>query len=107
MKLTFPLSVQPGKWVLELNEMGKKYGENLIFKDINITVGRGEKIALLGPNGVGKTTLLNRIMKKIDGQGSVNYGHNVNISYFAQNKAEELNPELSVYELLILLLKER
>ena len=98
MKLTFPLSVQPGKWVLELNEMGKKYGEKLIFKDINITVGRGEKIALLGPNGVGKTTLLNRIMKKIDGQGSVNYGHNVNISYFAQNKAEELNPELSVYE---------
>ena len=98
MKLTFPLSVQPGKWVLELNEMGKKYGENLIFKDINITVGRGEKIALLGPNGVGKTTLLNRIMKKIDGQGNVNYGHNVNISYFAQNKAEELNPELSVYE---------
>ncbi len=98
LKLTFPLSVQPGKWVLELIDMGKKFDENLIFKNINITVGRGEKIALLGPNGVGKTTLLNRIMGLLEGDGEVNLGHNVNISYFSQNKAEELDPELSVYD---------
>jgi len=98
LKLTFPLSVQPGKWVLELKDMGKSFGEKLLFKNINITIGRGEKIALLGPNGVGKTTLLNRIMGKLDGEGEVLHGHNVNISYFAQNSAEKLNPELSVYE---------
>ncbi|MAO32178.1 MAG: glycosyl transferase family 2 [Crocinitomicaceae bacterium] len=98
LKLTFPLSVQPGKWVLELIDMGKRFDQNLIFKNINITVGRGEKIALLGPNGVGKTTLLNRIMGLLKGDGEVNLGHNVNISYFSQNKAEELDPELSVYD---------
>ena len=98
LKLTFPLSVQPGKWVLELIDMGKKFDQNLIFENINITVGRGEKIALLGPNGVGKTTLLNRIMGLLKGEGQINLGHNVNISYFSQNKAEELDPELSVYD---------
>lgn len=98
LKLTFPLSVQPGKWVLELIDMGKKFDQNLIFENINITVGRGEKIALLGPNGVGKTTLLNRIMGLLNGEGQINLGHNVNISYFSQNKAEELDPELSVYD---------
>ena len=52
----------------------------------------------LVPNGVGKTTLLNRIMVLLKGEGQVNLGHNVNISYFSQNKAEELDPELSVYD---------
>jgi ATP-binding cassette subfamily F protein 3 len=98
MRLTFPLSVQPGKWVLELDQMGKTYGEKLIFKDINITVGRGEKIAFLGANGVGKSTLLKRIMNEVEGDGLVKYGYNVNIAYFAQNQAEELDTELSVYD---------
>lgn len=98
MRLTFPLSVQPGKWVLELDQMGKTYGEKLIFKDINITVGRGEKIAFLGANGVGKSTLLKRVMNEVEGDGLVKYGHNVNIAYFAQNQAEELDTELSVYD---------
>jgi ATP-binding cassette subfamily F protein 3 len=98
MRLTFPLSVQPGKWVLELEQMGKTYGEKLIFKNINITVGRGEKIAFLGANGVGKSTLLKRVMNEIDGDGNVKYGHNVNIAYFAQNQAEDLDTELTVFE---------
>jgi ATP-binding cassette subfamily F protein 3 len=98
MRLTFPLSVQPGKWVLELDQMGKSYGEKLIFKNINITVGRGEKIAFLGANGVGKSTLLKRIMNEVEGDGIVKYGHNVNIAYFAQNQAEELDTELTVFE---------
>ncbi len=98
MRLTFPLSVQPGKWVLELDQMGKSYGEKLIFKEINITVGRGEKIAFLGANGVGKSTLLKRIMNEVEGDGTVKYGHNVNIAYFAQNQAEELDTELTVFE---------
>jgi ATP-binding cassette subfamily F protein 3 len=98
MRLTFPLSVQPGKWVLELEQMGKTYGEKLIFKNINITVGRGEKIAFLGANGVGKSTLLKRVMNEIEGDGTVKYGHNVNIAYFAQNQAEDLDTELTVFE---------
>lgn len=98
MRVAFPLSVQPGKWVLEMHHMGKSYGDKLLFKDINLTVGRGEKIALLGPNGVGKSTLLKRIMGEVEGDGTVNYGHNVQITYFAQNQAEALDPTRTVYE---------
>lgn len=98
MKVAFPLSVQPGKWVLEMHDMGKTYGSKLLFRDINLTVGRGEKIALLGPNGVGKSTLLKRIMSEIEGDGTVNYGHNVEITYFAQNQAEALDVTKTVYE---------
>jgi ATP-binding cassette subfamily F protein 3 len=98
MKLTFPLSVQPGKWVLELESLGKSYGQKLLFKDVNITLGRGEKIALLGPNGVGKSTLLKAVMKVIDFEGVVNYGHNVNVTYFAQDQAENMDPTKSVFE---------
>lgn len=98
MKLTFPLSVQPGKWVVELSDLGKSYGEKLLFKQVNITLGRGEKIALLGPNGVGKSTLLKAIMKQIEFDGSVEYGHNVNVTYFAQDQAENLDTEKTVYQ---------
>jgi ATP-binding cassette subfamily F protein 3 len=98
MKLTFPLSVQPGKWVLEIDDLGKSYGEKLLFKNVNITLGRGEKIALLGPNGVGKSTLLKAVMKEINFEGIVNYGHNVNVAYFAQDQAENLDKNKSVFE---------
>lgn len=98
MKISFPLSVQPGKWILEMKDAGKTYGEKELFKNINITVGRGEKIALLGPNGVGKSTLLKLVMKDIEGQGVMEYGHNVHITYFAQDQAEKLNPNKTIYE---------
>jgi ATP-binding cassette subfamily F protein 3 len=100
MKLTFPLSVQPGKWVLEIDDLGKSYGEKLLFKNVNITLGRGEKIALLGPNGVGKSTLLKAVMKEINFEGNVNYGHNVNVAYFAQDQAENLDKSKSVFEIV-------
>lgn len=98
MRISFPLSVQPGKWVLEMNDLGKSYGDLLLFKDVNLTVGRGEKIALLGPNGVGKSTLLKRIMKSEDGDGEVKYGHNVQLTYFAQDQADSLDPKKTVLE---------
>lgn len=98
MNITFPLSVQPGKWVLEISDLGKKYGEKVLFENVNITVGRGEKIALLGPNGVGKSTLLKRILNVLEGPGSVTYGHNVNCTYFAQDQAEQLDPTKSIFE---------
>ena len=98
MRIAFPLSVQPGKWVLEMNDLGKSYGDLQLFKDVNLTVGRGEKIALLGPNGVGKSTLLKRIMKSEDGEGEVKYGHNVQLTYFAQDQADSLDPKKTVLE---------
>jgi ATP-binding cassette subfamily F protein 3 len=98
MKISFPLSNQPGKVVLTLHDLGKSYHERVLFKGINITVGKGEKIALLGPNGVGKSTLLKRIMKTLDGEGKVEYGHNVIITYFAQDQADNLNPTKTIFE---------
>ncbi len=98
IKLTFPLSVHPGKWVLEMNDLSKSYGDRTLFESVNITVGRGEKIALLGPNGVGKSTLLKSITKEIDYEGDVLYGHNVNVAYFAQDQAEKLDPTKTIYE---------
>lgn len=98
MKIKFPLSVQPGKLVLEMKDLGKSFDDKLIFKGINHTVGRGEKIALLGANGKGKSTLLKRITGKLEGDGEVILGHNVNISYFAQDQAEQLDPSLTVYD---------
>ncbi len=100
LKIRFPLIVEPGKWVLELNDVGKSYGDKRIFENISIAVGKGEKIALLGPNGVGKSTLLKCIMNQIDYSGTVAYGHNVNITYFAQNQAEKLEKTKSVFEIV-------
>lgn len=98
MSIFFPLNVQPGKWVIEMDQLEKSYGDKQLFKNISITVGRGEKIALLGPNGVGKSTLFKCMMKEIDHAGKVELGHNVKITYFAQDQAERLNKELTVYE---------
>ncbi len=105
LKLRFPLAVQPGKWVLELNQLGKSYDERCLFKEVSITIGRGEKIALLGPNGVGKSTLLKAIMSNINHDGEVTLGHNVQISYFAQDQAEKLDPKLSIFDTVDLIAK--
>jgi ATP-binding cassette subfamily F protein 3 len=105
LKLRFPLAVQPGKWVLELNQLGKSYDARCLFKEVSITIGRGEKIALLGPNGVGKSTLLKAIMSNITHDGEVMLGHNVQISYFAQDQAEKLDPKLSIYDTVDMIAK--
>ncbi len=105
MKIHFPLSVQPGKWVLELKNVGKKFHDKVVLQGISITVGRGEKIALLGPNGVGKSTLLKRVMGTLEGEGEVEYGHNVNITYFAQDQAEKLDVDRTVLETVDLVAK--
>lgn len=98
MNIFFPLNVQPGKWVLEMDELGKAYDHRVLFRDISITVGRGEKIALLGPNGVGKSTLFKCLTKEIEFNGKVEYGHNVKITYFAQDQAERLDKTKTVLE---------
>jgi ATP-binding cassette subfamily F protein 3 len=81
-----------------MEDMGKTFGKKKLFDGVNLTVGKGEKIALLGANGTGKSTLLKRIMGDLDGQGTVTYGHNVNIMYFAQDQAASLDNTLTVLE---------
>ncbi len=98
MKLTFPVNQQPGKWVLELHKVSKKYDQKEILRDINITVGRGDKIALLGPNGVGKSTLFKCIMNKTNFDGEIKLGHNVEPAYFAQDQVLNLNPDETIFE---------
>ena len=98
MNIFFPLNTQPGKWVLEMDQLGKNYPNKPLFNNISIMVGRGEKIALLGPNGVGKSTLFKCMTKEIDFEGKVEYGHNVKITYFAQDQAERLDKNRTVYE---------
>lgn len=98
MKLVFPINQEPGKLVLELNNISKSYGDKTIFENINLTVGKGDKIALLGPNGVGKSTLFKCIMSTIEFEGTIHLGHNVKPSYFAQDQVDKLNPKLSILE---------
>lgn len=98
IKINFPLSVNPGKQVLEIIDLKKHYTEKKVLEELSITVGRGEKIALLGANGIGKSTLLKCITNKIAYEGSIKHGHNVNVTYFAQDQAEQLNKSKTVFE---------
>jgi ATP-binding cassette, subfamily F, member 3 len=96
--LKFNLANPSGRMVLEMKKLSKRYGTKQIFNGLDAVLGRGEKIALLGPNGVGKSTLIKAITRTTDFEGSIEYGHNVAIGYFAQDSAEKLNPEKTVFE---------
>ena len=96
--LKFSLRNPSGKMVLDIKGMDKHYGDKIIFDNLEVVLGRGEKIALLGPNGVGKSTLIKAVTKEINYDGSLEFGHNVTIGYFAQDSAEKLNSEKTVFE---------
>ena len=96
--LRFALDNPSGKLVMTAEKLCKSYGEKDVLKNVELTLGRGEKIALLGPNGVGKSTLIKSITKEIDFEGKLEFGHNVKIGYFAQNAGESLNPSKTVFE---------
>lgn len=96
--LKFSLKNPSGKMVLDAKELTKTYGDKAIFKNLDVVLGRGEKIALLGPNGVGKSTFIKLVTKETDFEGTLEFGHNVTIGYFAQDSAEKLNPEKTVFE---------
>lgn len=98
IKIQFPLSVQPGKKVLEIENLEKSYDTKSILNKVSMTLGRGEKIALLGANGTGKTTLLKCINGETSYDGSVQLGHNVNVTYFAQDQADQLDKTKTVFE---------
>jgi len=95
----FKQSVIPGKVIFEAKNLEKSYGEKLVFKEVDFFVNRGEKIALVGQNGQGKTTLAKILAGEItDYKGEFKLGHNVNIGYFAQNQEEVLTPNKTVLE---------
>lgn len=100
MNVKFPVSVQPGKVVIEAERVSKNYGEKEVLKDIDLMVDRGSKIAFVGQNGQGKTTLAKIIVGEISHKGSMKLGHNVQLGYFAQNQAEYLDGKKTVLQLM-------
>lgn len=98
MSVSFPVSITPGKVVIEVENLTKKYGEKTILNKLSLLVERGSKIAFVGQNGQGKSTLIKAIVNEIDFEGSIKLGHNVQLGYFAQNQADYLNGEITLLE---------
>lgn len=98
MSFRFPPPAHCGKIVLTVENAGKVYGEKRIFKDANFILTKGDKIALVGRNGEGKSTMMKMIAQQIEHEGTVQLGHNVMMGYFAQDQAEKLDPNKTVFE---------
>jgi ATP-binding cassette, subfamily F, member 3 len=98
LRLKFPPSPRSGQYPVVVNELSKSYGDHVVFKDANMVIERGEKVAFVGKNGEGKSTMIKAIMKEIEFEGKLDIGHNVQIGYFAQNQASLLDENLSVFE---------
>ncbi|QBN19741.1 ABC-F family ATP-binding cassette domain-containing protein [Flavobacterium nackdongense] len=96
MNISFPVSKEPGKVVIEAEDVTKKYGDKTILKDISLLVERGSKIAFVGQNGQGKSTFMKAIVNEFEFQGNIKLGHNVQLGYFAQNQAEYLDGEITL-----------
>ena len=98
LRLKFPPSPRSGNYPVIADGLGKTYGENIVFEDAKFTIERGEKIAFVGRNGEGKSTLVKAIMDEIDYTGDLTLGHNTMIGYFAQNQASLLDENLTVFQ---------
>lgn len=96
--IRFQPAVRSGDIVVSGRELVKAYGEHLVLKGINLDIKRGEKVAFVGKNGEGKSTLVKMIMNEIPYEGDLKIGHNVNIGYFAQNQADLLDSEITVLD---------
>jgi ATP-binding cassette subfamily F protein 3 len=101
MNVRFPISVQPGKVVIEVENVSKNYGKNHVLDGVNMMIERGIKTAFVGQNGQGKSTLAKIIVGEIAHQGTVKLGHNVQIGYFAQNQADYLDGNITVLDTMI------
>lgn len=101
MSISFPVSVTPGRVVLEMEKVTKKYDEKVIFKDLSLLVERGAKMAFVGQNGQGKSTLIKAIMNEFEYEGDIKIGHNVQLGYFAQNQADYLDGEKTLLDTML------
>lgn len=99
LKLKFPPSPRSGQYPVVVNELTKKYGDHVVFNNANMVIERGQKVAFVGKNGEGKSTMIKAIMGEIDYEGGkVEIGHNAQIGYFAQNQASLLDGEATVFD---------
>ncbi|MBR6508673.1 MAG: ABC-F family ATP-binding cassette domain-containing protein, partial [Paludibacteraceae bacterium] len=98
LNLRFPPAPRSGDFPLIIQDLRKDFGSHTVIQDVNLTIRRGEKVAFVGKNGEGKTTLVRCIMGQLDYYGTLKIGHNVKIGYFAQNQASLLDENLTVFE---------
>ena len=98
LRLKFPPCLRSGDYPIICDDVRKAYGNHTVFADVTLTIKRGEKVAFVGRNGEGKSTLVKCIMGEIPFEGSLKVGHNVQIGYFAQNQAQLLDEQLTVFE---------
>ena len=100
MKLKFPVAVQPGKMIFETKGLAKSFGDKKVLNHVDLFIERGTKLAFVGQNGQGKSTLAKLLVSVIQGTGDLRLGHNVKIGYFAQNQSETLEASKSVLEIV-------
>ena len=98
LNLKFPPAPRSGSYPVIMEDVAKRYGDHLIFEHATLTINRGDKVAFVGKNGEGKSTLVKCIMGEIDFEGKLQLGHNVKIGYFAQNQAQLLDDKLTVFD---------
>ena len=98
LRLRFPPTPRSGNYPVTVTDLSKKYDDHVVFENASMTIQRGEKLAFVGKNGEGKSTMIKAIMKEIDFEGLCEVGHNVQIGYFAQNQASLLDEDMSVYD---------
>jgi ATP-binding cassette subfamily F protein 3 len=98
IRVSFPPAPHSGKVIFEGKGLGKAYGDNRLFSNLDIMINRGEKIALVGKNGVGKSTLIRMIMKTEKHEGEISPGYSVNVGYYAQNQSDSLDGSKTVFE---------
>jgi ATP-binding cassette subfamily F protein 3 len=98
LNLKFPPAPKSGSYPVIAEGLTKRYGDHVVFQDASVTIARGEKVALVGKNGEGKSTFVKAIMGEIDYEGKLQLGHNCLIGYFAQNQAAKLDEELTVFQ---------
>lgn len=98
LRLKFPPSPRSGSYPVTIENVSKTYGDHTVFRNANLMIERGDKIAFVGKNGEGKSTLVKCIMKEIEHEGTLTLGHNVMIGYFAQNQASLLDENLTVFQ---------
>ena len=98
LNLKFPPAPRSGNYPVIIEDLTKKYGDHVVFANASVTIERGEKIALVGKNGEGKSTLVKAIMNEIEYEGKVQLGHNAMIGYFSQDQAAMLDGELTVFD---------
>ncbi len=98
LRLKFPPSPRSGQYPVMMDGVGKAFGDKRIFSNVNLTIERGDKVAFVGRNGEGKSTLVKCIMDELEHEGNLQLGHNVQIGYFAQNQASLLDENLTVFQ---------